>query len=202
MEFQETSLYNRDLVKFLKDYREEWNISRQVLAEEIGVSSVFNWEKGGVVGSNSMRLIKEYFCLDFSIKYAYYTADGNLMFEGPKDLFIKYLGITETRYYHLLKDGLVIKRDLPVSDIETDLYKTYKVAPNSINLNNRKVYGAYKDGHLLAQGSLTEIAEQLKVSFNHIKWLKTMTHKEKHDRFIKIHHIGYQFNEDLGDVTC
>ena len=57
MEFQETSLYNRDLVKFLKEYREEWNISRQVLAEEIGVSSVFNWEKGGVVGNNSMRLI-------------------------------------------------------------------------------------------------------------------------------------------------
>ena len=73
MEFQETSLYNRDLVKFLKDYREEWNISRQVLADEIGVSSVFNWEKGGVVGSYSMRLIKEYFDIDFSIKYAYYT---------------------------------------------------------------------------------------------------------------------------------
>ena len=200
MEFQETSLYNRDLVKFLKDYREEWNISRLVLAEEIGVSSVFKWEKGEAVSSNSMRLIDEYFGMDFSIKYAYYTADGKLMFEGSKDLFIKYLGITETRYYHLLKDGLVIKRDLPVSDIETDLYKTYTVAPNSINLNRRKVYGAYKKGSLLAQGSLTEIAEQLKVSFNHVKWLKTMTPKVKHDRFIKIYHIGYQFNEDLGDV--
>lgn len=46
MEFQEPTLHNRDLVKLLHDYMTEWNISAEVLAEDIGVASIRRWLKG------------------------------------------------------------------------------------------------------------------------------------------------------------
>ena len=87
MEFQQPTLHNKDLIKHLKDYMAEWNISAEVLAEDIGVASIRGWLKGVKPSSKSCEKLFDYFDIDFSEKSAYYTPDGKLMFEGTHETF-------------------------------------------------------------------------------------------------------------------
>lgn len=76
MKFQQPALYNKDLIKYLNDYMTEWNISPEVLAEDIGVSSIRRWLRGTRPSPKSCEKLLEYFGVDFTEKFAYHTPDG------------------------------------------------------------------------------------------------------------------------------
>ena len=198
MEFEKPSLTNFDLAKFLKNYMTEWNMSEPALSEDLGVSNINPWVHGHWPRSPGVAKLKDYFGIDASKKFAYYTSDGKLMFEGPADLFLRYLDISRDRYLKLNKMGKIIRKDLPITDVSCDLFKTYDVSASSIKLSKGRIYEAYEDDVLVAKGSFEKIAKEVGLSTTTIGNIFRLTSVNKNfSHKLNVYHVGYDFKRNI-----
>ena len=198
MKFQQPSLHNKNLIKYLHDYMTKWNISPEVLAEDIGVASIRRWLKGTRPRPISCEKLLDYFGVDFTEKFAYYTPDGKLMFEGTQDMFLNYLDVGRLWLLALEKDGKIIKKSLPVADGECAEYKTYEVSPESYRANHSRVFEVYLNDDLVIRGNAKDVSKEMGIAKsslkNHLTW--TRNGKKKPNDF-KVYHIGYDFKKNL-----
>lgn len=198
MEFQEPSLHNKDLIGYLNDYMTDWNLSPEALAEDIGVSSIRRWLRGTRPSLKSCEKLFDYFDVDFTERFAYYTPDGKLMFEGTHEVFLNYLDIGHHWFIALEKDGKVIRKSLPVADGECADYKAYDVSSESFNANYSRIYEAYLNDELVIRGNAKEVSKKigvLKSSLkNHLAWTKS---GKKGSNDFKVYHVGYDFKKNL-----
>lgn len=198
MEFQEPSLHNKDLIGYLNNYMIEWNLSPEALAEDIGVVSIRRWLKGTRPSAKSCEKLLDYFDVDFSEMFGYYTPDGKLMFEGTYEMFLNYLNIGRHWCIMLEKEGKVIRKSLPVGDGDCAEYKTYDISPDSFNANYSRVYEVYLDDKLVIRGSAEEVTKELGLPKWGLKNRLSLTKRnEKVPNDFKVFHVGYDFHKNL-----
>ena len=198
MEFQEPSLHNKDLIGYLKNHMIEWNLSQEVLAEDIGVASIRRWLKGTRPSIKSCEKLLDYFGVDFTEMFGYYTPNGKLMFEGTHAMFLNYLNIGKNWGIMLEKEGKIIRKSLPVGDSDCAEYKTYDVSPDSFNANYSRIYEVYKNDELVIRGSAEEAAREIGVSKLVLKNYLSLTKRtEKSHYGYKVYHVGYDFHKNL-----
>lgn len=201
MNFEQPTLHNKNLIKHITNYMQEWNISPEVLAEDIGVTSIRGWLKGVRPSPKSCKKLFDYFDVDFTERFAYYTPDGKLMFEGTHEVFLSYLDIGHHWFIALEKDGKVIKKSLPVADGECAEYKTYDISPDSFTANYSRIYEAYLKDELVIRGNAKEVSKKigvLKSSLkNHLAWTKS---GKKGPNDFKVYHVGYDFKKNLEET--
>lgn len=198
MEFEKPSLHNKNLVKYLRVYMDEWNMSQPALAEDIGVSSIQKWMRGLWPNAKSCEKLFDYFGVDFTEKFVYYTRDGKLMFEGSHQTFLDYLNIKHQWYLALVRDGKVIRKELPVADGECADYKTYDVTPESFTANHSRVFEAYVDDELVIRGNAKEVSKKFNLSpitMSHYMHMTKIGERKPHE--VKFYHVGYDFKKNL-----
>lgn len=198
MEFEKPTLHNKDLAKYLKEYMSEWNMSQPALAEDIGVFSIQKWMRGLRPSTKSCKMLLDYFGVDFTEKFSYYTPDGKLMFEGVHEMFLKYLDIGHHWYLTLVRNGKVIRRWLPVADDECAEYKTYDVSSESFDANHSRVYEVYLNDELVIKGNAKDVSKKMGIPKSALKNHLALTKRdEKKPSNFKVYHVGYDFKKNL-----
>ena len=198
MEFQEPSLHNKDLVKYLSDYMTEWNLSPEALAEDIGVASTRRWLRGTRPSPKSCEKLFDYFGLDFTERFAYYTPDGRLMFEGTHETFLMYMDFGKSWFNALQNEGKIIRKSLPVADGECDECKTYDVLPESFNTRYSRVYEVYLNDKVIARGNGREVCKAMNIAVTTLRNRLMMSKKgdlKPHE--YQVYHTGYDFKRNL-----
>lgn len=198
MEFQTPSLHNKNLIKYLNDYMTEWNISPEVLAEDIGVSSIRKWLIGIRPSPKSCEKLLDYFGVDFSEKSAYYTPDGRLMFEGTHETFLVYMDFDKNRFNALQNEGKIIRKSLPVADGECAECKAYDVLPESFNARYSRVYEVYLNDRVIARGNGREVCKAMGIAVTTLRNRLMMSKKgdlKPHE--YQVYHTGYDFGKKL-----
>lgn len=198
MEFQQPTLHNKDLVKHLKDYMTEWNISAEVLAEDIGVASIRKWLRGIRPSPKSCEKLFEYFGVDFAEKSAYYTPDGRLMFEGTHETFLVYMDFDKNRFNALQNEGKIIRKSLPVGDGECAECKAYDVLPESFNTRYSRVYEVHLNDKVIARGNGREVCKAMGIAVTTLRNRLMMSKKgdlKPHE--YQVYHVGYNFKQNL-----
>ena len=198
MKFQQPTLHNKDLIKHLKDHMAEWNISAEVLAEDIGVASIYGWFKGVKPNAVSYEKLLDYFDIDFSEKSAYYTPDGRLMFEGTHETFLVYMDFDKNRFNALQNEGKIIRKSLPVADGECAECKAYDVLPESFNTRYSRVYEVHLNDKVIARGDGREVCKAMGIAVTTLRNRLMMSKKgdlKPHE--YQVYHVGYSFMQNL-----
>ena len=198
MEFQEPSLHNKDLIGYLNDYMTEWNISAEVLAEDIGVSSIRRWLRGTRPSPKSCEKLFDYFGIDFSEMFAYHTPDGKLMFEGTHETFLVYMDFDKNRFNALQNEGKIIRKSLPIADGECAECKAYDVLPESFNTHYSRVYEVYLNDKVIARGNGREVCKAMNIAVTTLRNRLMMSKKgdlKPHE--YQVYHVGYDFKKNL-----
>lgn len=197
MEFEKPTLHNKNLIKTLKDCMAEWNMSALALAEDIGVPEIYRWLNGIWPNSQSCELLLDYFGIDFTQMFAYYTPDGKLMFEGSHELFLTYLDISYHHFYVLARKGKLIRKSLPIKDGECEPYKIYDVSPDSFKANYSRVFAAYSNGEMIVKGNAEEVTEPFELNPIYINKYIKRTEDGTGIAGIEFYHVGYDFKKNL-----
>ena len=198
MEFQEPSLHNKDLIGYLNDYMTEWNISAEVLAEDIGVSSIRRWLRGTRPSPKSCEKLFDYFGIDFSEMFAYHTPDGKLMFEGTHETFLVYMDFDKNRFNALQNEGKIIRKSLPIADGECAECKAYDVLPESFNTRYSRVYEVHLNDKVIARGNGREVCKAMGIAVTTLRNRLMMSKKgdlKPHE--YQVYHVGYDFRKNL-----
>ena len=198
MEFQQPTLHNKNLIKHLEDYMTKWNISPEVLAEDIGVVSIRWWLKGVRPSPKSCEKLFDYFDIDFSERSAYYTPDGRLMFEGTHEMFLVYMDFGKSRFNALQNEGKIIRKPLPIADGECTEYKAYDVLPESFNTRYSRVYEVHLNGKVIVRGNGREVCKAMNIAVTTLSNRLTMSKKgnlKPHE--YQVYHVGYDFKKNL-----
>lgn len=198
MQFEQPTLHNKDLIKHLTNYMEEWNISPEVLGEDIGTTSVRWWLNGAKPNTESYQKLLDHFDVDFTEKFAYYTPDGHLMFEGTHDTFLLYLDIGHNWYKKLENNGKVIRHTLPTADGDCAEYVAYDVSPESFKANYSRVYEVYKHDKPVFKGNGREVCKYMGITVTRLmERLKMSRDKALQPDGYYVYHIGYDFKKNL-----
>ena len=198
MEFQTPTLHNKNLIKHLEEYMIEWNISAEVLADDIGVASIYGWFKGVKPNAISCEKLFDYFGVDFAEKFAYYTADGRLMFEGTHETFLMYMDFGKSWFNALQNEGKIIRKTLPIADGECAECKTYDVLPESFNTRYSRVYEVHLDGKVIVRGNGREVCKSMGIAVTTLRNRLMMSKKgdlKPHE--YQVYHTGYDFKRNL-----
>ena len=172
-------------------------MSALALAADIGVPEIYRWLNGTWPNSQSCELLLDYFGIDFSQMFAYYTSDGKLMFEGPHELFLTYLDISYHHFYVLARKGKLIRKSLPVKDGECEAYKVYDVSPDSFKANYSCVYAAYINGEMIVKGSAEEVTKPFGLNPIYINKYISRTKEGTGHAVAEFYHVGYDFKKNL-----
>ena len=198
MEFQTPTLHNKNIIKHLKDYMTEWNMSALALAEDLGVYEIYRWLNGVWPKPKSCELLLDYFGIDFTEKFAYYTPDGRLMFEGPHELFLLYIDVGVHWCSTMMNSGKIIRKSLPIAEGECAEYVAYDVLPESYRTRYSKVYEVYSKDEMVAKGNAREVCEVMGISLSTLGNRLMMSKKgnlKPHE--YQVYHVGYDFKKNL-----